>query len=398
MITSTLDAMTLDLKTTYDRLYAYCANRDFAGHDPFDGLNSDVFQKLPIKNLRIARLAFLQIVKRFPVDLRPFLQVREGVNPKAIALFALAEMARFRKSGNFRHYENTRILLNRLLELKIAGEATSGESWSAFGYNFDWQSRYFFAPRGTPAIVPTAFASAAFEEASHLFDDERYADAVTEIAAFVVHKLNRFIETADEVCFSYTPLDSSVIYNASLLAGECLARAAKFSDNSGYSQLAEKALRFVVRRQRADGAWVYGASGKQAWVDNFHTAYVLLSIRRITDALCLQDDDVESAFDRGLDYWLANFFLDDGTPKYYNEEVYPIDIHSAAVAIVAMSELGETANAGRVAAWTCANMLDEHGYFYYQQRANGLVETPYMRWGQGWMCYALARLIEAENL
>lgn len=390
--------MTLDLKTTYDRLYAYCANRDFAGHDPFDGLNSDVFQRLPLKELRIARLAFLQIVKRSPVDLRSVLRVKEGVNPKAIALFALAEMARFRESADERHAANTKMLLDRLLEQQISGETPERKRWLAFGYNFDWQSRYFFASSGTPAIVPTAFASAAFEEASHLYDDERYANAVTEIAAFVVHKLNRFIDTADEVCFSYTPLDSSVIYNASLLAGECLARAAKFSGNSGYSTLAEKALRFVVRRQRSDGAWVYGASGKQAWVDNFHTAYVLLSIRRITDALCLQDDDVESAFDSGFDYWLGNFFLDDGTPKYYNEEVYPVDIHSAAVAIVAMSELGETANAGRVAAWTCANMLDEHGYFYYQQRANGLVKTPFMRWGQGWMCYALARVIEAENL
>jgi hypothetical protein len=389
--------MTLDLKTTYDRLYSYCAERDFAGHDPFDALNSEVFQKLPLKNLRFVRLVLLQLVKRSPVDLRSILRVKHGVNSKALALFALAETARFRESGDEHHAANAKLLLDRLLKLKISGDTPDGKRWMAFGYNFDWQSRYFYAPRGTPAIVPTAFASIAFSEAFELFNDERHSNAVGEIATFVVGKLNRFIETTDEVCFSYTPVDRSVIYNASLLAGECLARAAKMNCNPAYSQLADKALRFVVRRQRADGAWVYGASGKQAWVDNFHTAYILLSMRRITDAIGADDSEVETAFDRGFDYWLANFFLDDGTPKYYTHEVYPIDIHSAAVAIAAMSELGETENAHRVATWTCENMLDERGFFYYQQRTSGLVKTQFMRWGQAWMAYALARLIETEN-
>lgn len=389
--------MTLGLKTTYDRLYGYCAARDFAGHDPFDALNSEVFQKLPLKNFRLPRLAFLQIVKRSPVDLRSILRVKKGVNAKGLALFALAEMARFRESGDEQHAANTSLLLDRLLKLKIAGETAMGERWTGFGYNFDWQSRYFYAPRGTPAIVPTAFASVAFFEAFDLFKDETYSSAVGEIATFVVAKLNRFIDTADEVCFSYTPLDRSVIYNASLLAGECLARAAEIRDNADYSKLAEKAVRYVIRRQRTDGAWMYGASGTQAWADNFHTAYILLSLRRIAEALHLKSDEIERAFDRGFDHWLANFFLDDGTPKYYIDEVYPIDIHSAAVAIIAMSDLGETENAGRVARWTCENMLDERGFFYYQQRAGGIVKTPFMRWGQAWMCYALARLIEAEN-
>lgn len=389
--------MTLDLKTTYDRLYAYCATQDFAGHDPFDALNSEVFQRSPLKSLRLARLSFLQLVKRSPIDLRAKLRVKEGVNPKALALFALAEMSRCRESGDERHAENAKFLLDKLLKLKITGGLESGERWGAFGYNFDWQSRYFFAARGTPAIVPTAFASQAFYEAFSLFDDDKYSDAVTEIASFVASRLNRFIETDDEVCFSYTPLDRSVIYNASLLAGECLARSATINDKVFYARLAERALRFVVRRQRADGAWTYGASSKQSWVDNFHTAYVLLSIRRITDALGITEYETENAFERGFDYWLANFFLDDGTPKYYDDEVYPVDIHAAAVAIATMSELGETANARRVAVWTCENMLDERGFFYYQHRLGGVVKTPFMRWGQAWMSYALARLIEAES-
>lgn len=388
--------MALDLKIIYDRLFAYCSAEDFAGHDPFDALNSEIFQSLPFKNLRFVRLGFLQLVKRSPIDLRSVLRVKKGVNPKALALAALAEMSRYRESGEVNHAENARRFLERLLNTQIAGKTPSGKRWSAYGYNFDWQSRYFYAPLGTPAIVPTAFASQAFGEAYELLNDERYSQAVREIASFVVGKLNRFINADDEVCFSYTPLDRSVIYNASLLAGECLARAADPDDDGEYSRLAKNALRFVVRRQRADGAWVYGSSPKQSWADSFHTAYVLLSIRRIADALGFADDETESVFERGFDYWLGKFFLDDGTPKYYDHSVYPIDIHSAAVAILAMSELGETANARRVATWTCTNMLDERGFFYYQQRASGVVKTPFMRWSQAWMCCAVARLIEEE--
>ena len=43
------------------------------------------------------------------------------------------------------------------------------------------------------------------------------------------------------------------------------------------------------------------------------------------------------------------------------------------------------------------NMLDAQGFFYYQKRKNGTVKTPYMRWGQAWMAYALARLIERKS-
>lgn len=389
--------MAVDLRNIYQALYDYCTRRDFAGHDPFDALNSKVFQALPLKNFRLARLLFLQFVKRSPVDLRGPLKVEAGVNPKALALFALAEMSRLRESGDQRHAANAMSLLERLLEQRIISATRDGAPWMAFGYNFDWQSRYFYAPRGTPAIVPTAFASLAFFEAFDAFKDERFSNAVNEIAVFVESGLNRFIETDDEVCFSYTPLDRSVIYNASLLAAECLARASTMHDKPQYVQLARNAVRFVARRQRGDGAWVYGASGKQSWADNFHTAYILLSLRRITDELELKDDEIETAFERGFDYWLENFFLDDGTPKYYDNEVYPVDIHSAAVAIATMSELGEVENARRVATWTCDNMLDEDDFFYYQEQASGRVKTPFMRWGQAWMAFALARLIEAER-
>jgi hypothetical protein len=389
--------MPTDLEQIYERLFAYCAEQEFAGYDPFDGLNSRVFQVTPLQGFRLTRLAWLQVFKRSSVNLRPALFVKKSVNPKAVALFALAELSRFRATGDVGHEINAKDLIDRLLKLKIKGETADGLTTTAFGYNFDWQSRVFYAPKGTAAIVPTAFALEAIIESYRAFGDGRHLEIADEICTFILTGLNRPVETDDELCFSYTPLDNTQVYNASLLAGESLARVGAIINNDEYLGTAAKSARFVIRRQREYGAWSYGGNDKQAWVDNFHTAYVLLSLKRIADRVPDVADEANDAIERGRQYWLDYFFLDDGTPKYYDKSVYPIDIHSAAAAIVALCELGQRDFARQVAEWTAANMYDASGYFYYQIRKNGTVKTPYMRWGQAWMAYALARLVEAEK-
>jgi hypothetical protein len=396
-------SMALDLEIIYDRLYSYCRDENFAGYDPFDGLNSSLFQITPLKYFASARLAWLQMVKRSPVNLRPGLGVPKGVNPKGLALFSLAETARFRASRDEEHAKNVHSLLAQLLEKKIVGKRKDGLPTAAFGYNFDWQSRVFFAPEGTPAIVPTAFASQAFVEAYHAFDDEKYLAAASEICSFILSDLNRPIETDDEICFSYTPVDKSIIFNASLLAGESLARVGAITKNNEYLKIAARAARFAVRRQRSDGSWGYGSKEMQAWVDNFHTAYVLLSLHRISATILDLKSEISDAIQRGVNYWLDNFFLADGTPKYYDKSVYPVDIHSAAVAISVLCELSVLDDrmlpmATKTAQWTIDNMLDAQGYFYYQERKKRIVKTPFMRWGQAWMAYALARLIGKQDL
>src|SRR5438132_1559094 len=108
--------MAQTLEDIYARLYAYCKAQGFAGYDPFDGLNSVLFQLIPLKHLRLARLAWLQAIKRSSIDLRGLLRVEKGVNPKGLALFALSELSRFRVTADPQHGENAKALLTRLLE------------------------------------------------------------------------------------------------------------------------------------------------------------------------------------------------------------------------------------------------------------------------------------------
>jgi len=384
--------MTSPLENAYVSLFEYCRRHDFRGFDPFDGLGSPIFRALPLSNTRIARLGFQQVIKRSPWNLRSPLRIKPGVNAKAIALFALAEISRFRANAA----DDSRVSATDLLKRLDAEGIREGDTL-AFGYNFDWQSRAFFAAKGTPTIVPTAFAARAYCEAFEAFGDVRFLDDARAICRFIVTRLLRPVETAEEICFSYTGHDRSVIYNASLLAAETLSQVGRLTANTEYVDLAARAARFVIGRQQLDGSWKYGDDAKFGWIDNFHTAYVLESLYRI-DAVANQD-----AIRRGLDYWLDTFFLDDGAPRYFHNETYPIDIHSAAVAVATLTLLADfdpraLPQATKVAEWTLQNLRDgSDGFFYYQIRPSRTVKTPYIRWSQGWMAYALARLMEKSS-
>jgi len=84
-------------ETAYQELFSWCAARDFAGHDPFDALNSRVLRSTPLSKSKNARFVWTQLVKRSPVDLRPWALVPPQRNPKGIALFALGLLANFRR-------------------------------------------------------------------------------------------------------------------------------------------------------------------------------------------------------------------------------------------------------------------------------------------------------------
>src|SRR5438876_3360833 len=212
----------------------------------------------------------------------------------------------------------------------------SGAAWV---YNFDCQSRSFFAPRGTPMIVPTAFAARALCEAAQVFSRDEYLPFARTICDFILNDLNRTEETHDEVCFSYSPLDRTCVFNASLLAAETLATIGRLTSEESLCELAMRAALYVVRRQREDGSWAYGADDYQSWADNFHTAFILTSLSRIINSCESAREEFEPALLRGYEFWRDRFFLANGWPKFFPDRLFPADAHSAGAALVALAEL-----------------------------------------------------------
>jgi hypothetical protein len=397
--------MPIDITTAHRDLWHWCRARDFAGEDPYDALNSRLFQATPLKHSRIARLVWTQLFKRSTLNFRRLARVPAERNPKGTALFALAALADYRRERTVEAETDARALLDDVLAARLTGRSGA----ACWGYNFDWQSRSFFAPRGTPTVVPTAFAARAFIEAARAFGDETYLKVARSSCDFILNDLNRSDESDDEVCFSYSPLDRTRVFNASLLAGEVLAGVGSLTGENDLVDKGMRAARYVVRRQNEDGSWAYGVDGHQSWADNFHTAFVLTSLARIieavTEPLAVASglrDELEAALRRGFEFWRERFFLSNGWPKYFPDRLYPADAHSAASAIVALVELrgripGTIILADQIAEWAIGNMRDRHGFFHYQRRRFFNVRTPYMRWSEAWMMYGLSRLIECQN-
>jgi len=382
------------IQQAFDGLKAWCRAHDFAGYDPFDALNSRVFQLTPLNRSRTARLFWTQALKRFPLNLRRLALVPPEKNSKGLALFALATISNYRRVKTIEAETEARALLEELWRARIQGY--TGAAW---GYNFAWQSRNFFAPHGTPMVVPTAFAARALIEGYEAFGDDSLLQMARSSCDFFLSDLKRTIDTKEEVCFSYSPSDSTQIFNASLLAAETLAKVGALTGETTFGDLALRAARYVVCRQGEDGRWTYGAEAGQQWIDNFHSAYVLLSLARIAKSCIGPRAELDEALRRGFRFWRERFFLADGWPKYYHDSLYPADAHAAATAIVTLLELqkldaGARELAAAIAGWTITNLRDTRGFFYYQRRRFRTVRTPFMRWTQAWMLYALARLLE----
>src|SRR5205814_5598552 len=112
--------------------------------------------------------------------------------------------------------------------------------------------------------------------------------------------------------------------------------------------------RFTARRQSPDGSWPYGIGGGDAWVDNFHTAYVLVALQHIARATGSTEFDPVIA--KGRDYWVREMFDDRGVPMYYARRLYPIDVHAVAEAILAMLDFGMEERAWSLAEWAVREM------------------------------------------
>ena len=98
---------------------------------------------------------------------------------------------------------------------------------------------------------------------------------------------------------------------------------------------------------------------------------------------------------------IQNFFLEDGTPKYYYNKTYPIDIHCPGQLFVNLSvqnkflENRELANS--VMQWTLNKMQDKQGYFYYQIKKGISSKISYMRWSNAFMFNAMSYYLLESN-
>jgi hypothetical protein len=349
-----------DAKASLRRLDDYVRGADYTGSDPYDGLLSPVAR---LARGRRSRQAIVQGVKRFPLDLRPVARVRPVRMAKALALFSSGlARADFLPDASARQ----RQLADDLARFRRSG---------AWGYEFDVQTRWAFYPAGTPNIIATAFVIEALNDGRLTAQDDL---AIEWLIERMVHPAG-FIR--------YVPGNDRLIHNANVLGARALHRL-----SPGHPAVARSVVT-TMERQRPDGLWRYGEGDGLDWVDNFHTAYVLLALRDLASA----QSDIANGLARAVGAWADRCFEPDGTPRYYADRAGHRDVHNLSTAVHTLSVFAaEDEHCAELLPGAVSNLLA-------CQRADGAfvasrTEPPYMRWNQAHAFRALSEIVHRTSV
>ena len=376
-----------DVNVATEKLLAYCEANQWAGHDPYDALNSRILKALPFLDSRLPRLALTQALKRSPINIRALFLIPKTQNPKALALF-LSAFLKLAKVDPANHEGRIRLMVERLIALR-----SKDVPYWCWGYSFPWQTRTVVVPRGTPNLVCTTFVASALLDLYDQRREPRCLSMSVSAAEYILNELYWNDGDSGAAGFSY-PLRSlrSQTHNANFLAAALFCRVYKCTGDAKFLAPALRAARYSASKQLADGSWYYGEASSQRWIDNFHTGYNLGALQQIDHYL--DTDEFAPRIQRGFEFYRAHFFREDGATRYFHNQTFPIDIHCVAQSIITLLEFkhldpGNVALANSVFQWAMNHMWDDRGFFYYRVLRLGTIRTSYMRWSQAWMLRAL---------
>lgn len=406
----------MTIQATLETVLRRAESNGWAGADPYDGLLSLV-GKCVIPFGPAPRVAVIQATLR-SARFRNLARPTGSINPKGLGLF-LGAVLRGRDSLGL---DRAASLGNELLELleKLAVREGTQRSW---GYPFPWQSRFLWAPAGTPNAVATATIG------WHLLDWAQHARAPlgrtalarelgTGAALFLSEKLTHSPVGTRASAVSYTTGDRSCIINVSMLTARLLARVARDApagDRTAVSPAQadrmrgqiSRLLRFALEAQREDGTWPYSLESRGGWVDSFHTGFVLEALHDLREAGWTIPDE---ALQRGIAAY-EGFFDRDGGGRLMLQPDSPFDAHSAAQGIVTYAALAAASGvpepdrlkaracARRIARWSLDRLwLSDRGYFAYRIERGRRNEQEYTRWVQAWMALGMSVASQLERV
>lgn len=376
-----------DLHEVYRAVATTLEAADFSGADPYDALNSRLFALTPLASVPVARLAWQQLFKRLPYDLRALTRVPPTVNPVTLALAA-------RTYARADQLEKCRRTIERLLSTRC-DPARYGEG--AWGYPFPWQAKAFYVPLGTPNVIATAYAVRAIDGCAERprSDLDRI---VCDSAQFVANMLICQAAAGGRYV-GYVPGSNAMVHNASLWGAYILALGASRNGSPVWRDLANQAIDYTIRAQTPDGAWSYGEASHHQWTDGFHAGYVLEALQLCR--LLLKRNDLAQPIARGMRYYIERFLREDGVVSYYVDGNGPLDVNNFAQMVITLETVRPSDHWPRLADRVLAAAIRElwcpdTRAFAYQRNGKRLNRAFYPRWTQIWMMHALGLLLDQK--
>jgi hypothetical protein len=331
-----------------------------------------------------------QAVKRSPVNLRPGLGIADGLSAATLGLVISA----YARNGFLPDDEALTKLQRSIAELEqLRCPAYPEPCW---GYHFDVQTRVFFYPSTTPNTIATAFAGLGLLDAYELADEPQALVLAAGVADFFVRHVPQ-TRNRSGAFFGYLPGDVTPIHNANMLVSAFLARVAGLLERDDLRHAAEAGLDYTVSHQRADGSWPYGQRPHLAWVDGFHTGYVLDCLLTCIDS-GVGGSVAEDAWRRGLSFYVDALIEPDGTPRYTPDSRYPVDGQCAAQALETLSRAASrepelASRRWKVLDYALDRLMRGDGAFVFQRERLWTNRIGHPRWVQAPMLRALTGLI-----
>ncbi|MFZ4589890.1 MAG: hypothetical protein ACOYN6_02760 [Ignavibacteria bacterium] len=397
----------MNIEESFRRLEDYIVKEEYKGYDPYDALMSPVF-KLPFfRTNKLVRLVSQQVVRRLPFNVRPIVGVNKSLNPVTAGLCVQALSYELRMKSSERDFttEDNEFRIEKITELVGVLErlATKGYSGICWGYDFDWDGKYISAKAFYPTVVATGIVvnglfelnyqlsiinSQLKEQKENVELRKRIEGMILSATDFVRKDLKKTYY-GDTFCYSYSPGDEQSVLNASMKGVRILAQAYSINGDFSLIEEAEQAVKFVVENQNADGSWGYAKGDTRNWSDSYHTGYILECLKSFVDLTGL--DKYKEPLDKGFEFFRKSFVGEDGFPKYYSNEKFPVDCTSAGQIVITLCNFGEYSLAEKVINYMISNMQSPNGYFYYQKGKYFTNKISYMRWSNAWMYVAMAR-------
>lgn len=368
---------------------------EFAGYDPFDGLNSSFLSPFAFLRKSLFGLVWIQFFKRSPINLRQFFLVPKKRNPKGVGLFILGLIQDYKYSNDSQYLDTAQELADWLLT-----QQSDRQTWmhSCWGYHFDWNARAFFVPKNKPNVITTIYVSMALYQLGELINHPLYLNSALDSAHFIFKSLVSKDENGDFI--AYIPDERAFVHNASLWGAAWLAFVGNKLDIDEYRQVAKRVGMRSVNGQTEDGAWVYGDRHHHQFIDGFHTGYNLEALDLLRKSL--NTSDFDAAIKKGLNYYKKELIDKNYLAKYYHNNPYPLDMHSVAQLVLTLIKVGATDKDFQLAykviqASIKALYLPNKKQFVYQKTAFSTNKINYARWTQAWAYYSFAYFINASQ-
>lgn len=274
----------------------------------------------------------------------------------------------------------------------------------AWGYTFDWTTRYDVWPAGLPMITTVPYGYEAFEAGHDALGDQGYLRIMEGVARFAAEQIPVTPTGPGAEAGAYTPIDRRRVVNANAYRGFLLVTAGLRFEREDWELAGRRNIAYVLQSQRDDGSWPYSTDGTDAFVDNFHTCFVLKSLLKVW--ALTQDEDVRDAIVRGYGFYRDRLLDDEGLPIPFAERprltLHRRDLYDYAEGInLALLARGLIPDAGGVLESLTRDLIERwqlpDGHFVTRELAVGRNTVPYHRWAQSQTFRSLAKLVAADS-